>query len=578
MKLTNAFKNIISVLYKSLKRFPVTILFSTAVAVMLIIINELQPITSQLETLTKITMTFALGIPLSLCIKLFFERKDSGKLSELIGLYITGGLLLLLYYFFLLDQLTMVSITRYTAVSLALYLGFLLIPYLPKKEQFEMYVIKICTGFFITVIYSAVLYLGLAAILLTIDQLLGVHVAGEVYYYTLLFVACVFASSYFLADIPLKDQQFKQEDYSKVLRVLLLYIVMPLLTAYTTILYLYFIKIIVIRQWPVGLVSHLVLWYSIIVTIVLFFITPIKDKNRWANKFSVWMPKIILPLLIMMFISMGIRINAYGVTENRYYVVVLGLWVFGVMLYFSFIKKRANIVLPVTLALIALVSVFGPLSSYSISTLSQNNRLQAILVRNNMLKEGKIQIAPADISREDKYEISRKLDYFKNSHSLKDVQHLPENFKIEDMDRVFGFSYENPYSQPRFYYFVRNQSEDAVDIKEYDYLYLFDTRNLDNNTIASNTIDINYDHESAIIEITYQGNLLYQKDLNLYVKELFDKYEPAEGETLLPPEEMTFVEENEKIKVKFIFLNIAGDSDLSTGADRAEFYLLVKIK
>lgn len=576
MKLTNAFKNIISVLYKSLKRFPVTILFSTAVAVMLIIINELQPITSQLETLTKITMTFALGIPLSLCIKLFFERKDSGKLSELIGLYITGGLVLLLYYFFLLDQLTMVSITRYTAVSLALYLGFLLIPYLPKKEQFEMYVIKICTGFFITVIYSAVLYLGLAAILLTIDQLLGVHVAGEVYYYTLLFVACVFAPSYFLADIPLKDQQFKQEDYSKVLRVLLLYIVMPLLTAYTTILYLYFIKIIVIRQWPVGLVSHLVLWYSIIVTIVLFFITPIKDKNRWANKFSVWMPKIILPLLIMMFISMGIRINAYGVTENRYYVVVLGLWVFGVMLYFSFIKKRANIVLPVTLALIALVSVFGPLSSYSISTLSQNNRLQAILVRNNMLKEGKIQIAPADISREDKYEISRKLDYFKNSHSLKDVKHLPENFKIEDMDRVFGFSYENSYSQPRFYYFVRNQSEDAVDIKEYD--YLFDTRNLDNNTIASNTIDINYDHESAIIEITYQGNLLYQKDLNLYVKELFDKYEPAEGETLLPPEEMTFVEENEKIKVKFIFLNIAGDSDLSTGADRAEFYLLVKIK
>jgi hypothetical protein len=69
MKLTNAFKNMISVLYKSLKRFPVTILFSTAVAVMLIIINELQPITSQLETLTKITMTFVLGIPLSLCIK-----------------------------------------------------------------------------------------------------------------------------------------------------------------------------------------------------------------------------------------------------------------------------------------------------------------------------------------------------------------------------------------------------------------------------------------------------------------------------------------------------------------------------
>ena len=197
----------------------------------------------------------------------------------------------------------MVSITRYIAVSLALYLSFLFIPYLPKKEQFEMYLIKVGLGFFITVIYSAVLYLGLAAILLSIDQLLGIHVTEKAYFYTGLFVACVFAPSYFLADIPLKDQRFKQENYSKILRVLLLYIVMPLLTAYTTILYIYFIKIMVLWQWPVGLVSHLVLWYAVIVVVVLFLITPIKDEDKWANMFTLWMPKIILPILIM--IKMG---------------------------------------------------------------------------------------------------------------------------------------------------------------------------------------------------------------------------------------------------------------------------------
>src|SRR5690606_32311453 len=155
----------------------------------------------------------------------------------------------------------------------------------------------------------------------------------------------------------------EHEDYSIVLKVLLLYIVIPLLTAYTAILYIYFIKIIISWEWPIGLVSHLVLWYALIVTAVLFLITPMRDENKWANIFSKWMPIIILPILIMMFISMGIRINAYGVTENRYYVVVMGLWIFGIMVYYSLVKKPLNILLPTTLAVIALLSVLGPLSS-----------------------------------------------------------------------------------------------------------------------------------------------------------------------------------------------------------------------
>ena len=69
------------------------------------------------------------------------------------------------------------------------------------------------------------------------------------------------------------------------------------------------------------------------------FITPILDKNKWAYRFKHWFPKFILPILIMMFISIGIRIRQYGVTENRYFVIILGLWVLGIMLYFTFTKN-----------------------------------------------------------------------------------------------------------------------------------------------------------------------------------------------------------------------------------------------
>jgi hypothetical protein len=584
MKITPAVKHIMTVLSTGLKRFPLTILFSTAVAVMLIIINESQLLTDT-ETLSRLTMIFALGIPLSLCLKLFWERKENGKLSTPIGLYSAGCIVLFLYYFFLLNTLDMVSITRYIAVSLALYLSFFFIPYLPRREQFEMYVIKLGTGFCITVIYSAVLYLGLAAILFTIDQLLGIQIAGKVYFYVGLFVALLFAPSYFLADIPQKDEQLEQKDYLKLLRVLLLYIVMPLLTAYTAILYIYFVKIIVVSEWPVGLVSHLVLWYAVIVTLVLFLITPIKDENKWANRFSVWMPRIILPVLVMMFISMGIRINAYGVTENRYYVVVLALWVSAMMLYFSFIKKRINIVIPVTLALIALISVFGPLSSYSVSIRSQNNRLQAILIKNDMLQEGKIKTAPADISRDDKYEISRKLDYFSQNHSLQEIKCLPQNFKMVDMEKVFGFPY-TPYESPftdshGFFYLKNSQYEGAVEIQGYDYLFgsmLLHERSAES---TGSTIEADYDYQSSVVRVYRQGTLLYEKNLNPFVRELYNKHQPTAEEKSIPSEEMTLVEENEQVKVKFIFLHIMGDEDMTTGdvkLERAEFYLLVKIK
>jgi hypothetical protein len=583
MKFKDAVNNILLGLSESLKRFPITIILSTAVAVMLIIISERHNMnnTVHIETLTRLTMIFALGIPLSLCIKLFCERMDIEKKAELIGLFAASSLVLLLYYFLLLNEVNMVSITRYTAVSLALYLGFLFIPYLPRKEHFEMYIIKIGSGFFITIIYSIVLYVGLAAIIMALNQLLGVHFISNIYTYTAIIVACVFAPAHFLAAIPRKDSLLKQE-YSKLLKILLLYIVMPLLTAYTTILCIYFIKIIVIREWPVGLVSHLVLWPAVIVAIVLLLITPLQDEDKWAKGFLRWMPKAMLPVLIMMFVSVWIRVNAYGVTENRYYVLALAIWVFAMMLYFAFIKKRSNIILPVTLAVIALLSVFGPWSSYSISVVSQNNRLEAILVRNDMLQDGEIQKAPPGITEEDKQEINDKLAYFNRDHTLQEAKYLPTDFQLDDMESVFGFPFEGfkSGSSDEFYYFINKHLAAAVDVKEYD--FMFDTRNLYNGVTAGSAPQADYDRESCVVRLSDQdGELLYEKNLKPFIKLLLDKHKATGKENALAAEEMTLVDENEKVKVKFVFLDISGNENSASreiNSKNAEFYLFVKIK
>ena len=86
----------------------------------------------------------------------------------------------------------------------------------------------------------------------------------------------------------------------------------------------------------------------------------------------------------MMFVSMGIRINAYGITENRYFAFVVRIWVLGIMIYFSLKKRLTNIVIPISLSIVIFLSIFGPLSSFSVSKFSQNNRLKNILERNEM--------------------------------------------------------------------------------------------------------------------------------------------------------------------------------------------------
>lgn len=377
---------------------------------------------------------------------------------------------------FLLKDFSMVSVTRYIAFSLAFYLIFTFIPYFYRRENFELYVIKLFTSFLITYLYSLILFLGLAAMLFTVDKLFSAGISSKLYFDIWLIVAGIFAPGFFLADIPEFGKEFSIDNYPKVLRVLLLNIVMPMIVVYSIILYVYFVKIIITWKWPEGIISNLVLWFSIISTIVIFFTYILRDRNKWVRIFTSIFPKLILPLLAMMFVSIAIRVNAYGITENRYFVIVAGLWVTGCMLYFSFTKSLKNTVLLVSLALIAVLSVSGPWSGYSVSKLSQNMRFEKILKTNNMLKDSSITKPPKDLQENDKKEISEIIAYFNRYHSLKDVKYLPVGFKTEQAKDILGFELQD-YDGVRngnSKYFDHYLSEDGsvMEINDYNYFLL----------------------------------------------------------------------------------------------------------
>ncbi len=575
MKLVNVLRRLGVGFYASIKRYPITLLFSTSVAILLIILSEMESSAdpTTMDTLTRYAMMAALGIPLSLCARALYERGVHKNVKKLSIYYMAVPALMIPYYSFFLGDLNVVTVSKWIGINLALYLCFLFIPYLKEKTDFEMHVIHLFTSFLITYVYAGVLYLGLSAILFAMDHLLSIPISEKMYFYTFLVVALIFSPAYFLTYVPEKERKDRFE-YSKILKVLLLYIVMPLLTAYTLILYLYFGRILITMTWPKGLVSHLVLWYALVLTVVLFLITPIYKENKWSRSFSKWFPRVVLPVLIMMFVSMGIRIRAYGFTENRYYVLILGLWIFAMMAYLSITKNKKNILLLISLSLVIVVSTFGPISSFEISKKSQNRLLEDLLIKNGMLVNGEIK-DNANIPKGDQHSISSILSYFENNHSLKEVKFLPEDFSMTQMEDTFGFPFQYPthVTHDYFYYMLDNEPR-ILDISEHD--CLIDFNGMDGNQVQFGEYEVEFSPHDNILWVSFKGQKIIDIQLSQFIEDLYARYGNSSKNTI-SDHDLILEGGAQNAQYRLVIRSIGGQRDVSGdfAIDSISFYLLL---
>jgi hypothetical protein len=156
---------------------------------------------------------------------------------------------------------------------------------------------------------------------------------------------------------------------------------MPLVGAYLAILYAYIVRIALIREWPEDGVAWLILWFLLIAMVAYIFSYPLmRDRvNRFYWWLQRWLFAFIIPLTLLLFVAIGVRINQYGFTENRYFVFLFGVWLLGISLYGLFSKRRNIIVFVSSFFILMLLSLVGPWSAFSISKQSQLNRLDEII-------------------------------------------------------------------------------------------------------------------------------------------------------------------------------------------------------
>lgn len=335
---------------------------------------------------------------------------------------------------------------------------------------------------------SLIVFLGGLAIIESLEFLFGLDL-GPLHLQKLLLevVGFLVFPIAVLAGFP---SSFDEEiaAYPRPVKIIVCYALIPLLAIYTLILYAYMAKIALAGELPDGQVAYLVLGYAFVGVFTFLASYPLRQDAGIARLYQRGFFPLLLAPLVLLGLAIVIRIRAYGVTEDRYAIVLCLVWLViaaGFGIWFN--RARASVLIVSVLAVFSLAASFGPWGAVEVSARSQVSRLEEVLGRSGLLDAGKIRDSGAEMSREDRIIASGILDYLSESGKLaaigpslgdgtSDLSTLTSRTTRDAAARMLGFEYIPSIrrgDQPiPFQYKIAptGEGERATPVTGYDYL------------------------------------------------------------------------------------------------------------
>lgn len=459
---------------------------------------------------------------------------------------------------------------RYVCIALAAFGAIFWIPCIGKAPSTAgNYAISIALRIGVAFVLSAVLFAGVGIALLTAETLLSVGVPWHAYLTIWCVCALLAAPAIFLSGVPRSAEETNTLPYPRELRILVSYILLPLITVYLAILYVYFAKAAVTWTIPRGIVTYLILGYSTAGIIILFLVSPAGKlkENSWIGLYSHWFYRALVPLIAVLYAAIFLRASQYGITEKRYMIIALSLWLTGITVYWLAAKRPRHIVIPISLSAVAFLAAVGPWNAFTVSKYSQLHRLERILERNHALKEGIADGRGIAFSLRDQTEISGIVRYLKDSHGDDALTLFPEADRKSGtatlIKKTLGFdipqSGEYPDRMNRSFYFAESKMA-MLDIGGYDRYCRSEA--LGGNVKISDGGSLRYD--SAAYELVFTS--ASGKRTAVRLKDLIDSSaglrENAADKNrcfIDDPADATAVFENGELRLKAVFTYVSAE-------------------
>ena len=608
-KIKEKIKNILPDMKKGVERFPLTILCGIIVFLLSVYVIENSDMKNHnlLSEIHKMLTLIGLSLPLTAALELIREKYLSDKnkcIIRVLNVVITV-IFIIFYRFYYLNGkdkagiLILNNIEKLIATGIIFFLLFLLVPIIGKKDEEEKYFQSVVVDKTVTILYSMVLFLGLTAVFLTVDGLSLIKLKEQIYIEIWLFVVFVFAMIFFASKLKKVDENLEEYEIHKIFRFLIYFIVIPLITIYTGILYIYFGKMLITKSWPQGLVSHLILWYTIFSLFIMIMVTPMREKDPVAKVFKKYFPFASIPLLALSIVSISKRISQYGVTELRYFIVLLGIWLIFCMVS-SIFKARLSVIL-ISLIAVVYISVFSPINNRRITIMSQNKRLERILIKHGLLKNGKL-VKNSGLNENQKYEITDVLNYILGIRDKKDgVRNLypfgkedgKPYKKIEEFEKEIGIDdswYKYKYSASEYFTvfvinenMLNNQNNNIEEVKGYGYIISgLDGYNFQENSvkeyygkypvkISKNNISVYNENKEELIKIEISEIL--KGILNKpEIQQRINKPKEEIKDSVVPENILEFIGENEKVKYRIKMKQISVRGEENKKAEITNYY------
>lgn len=314
----------------------------------------------------------------------------------------------------------------FTLIPISMVL-FLLIPILRKKDNREKYLQSVFSNFVTTGIFAAVLWIGIEIILATVNYLFfysGDSLFFRLTTYSFWFITEVFGALLFLSLLKKPDDNLENYEFPFIFNLLIKFAIIPLIIIYTGVLYIYMARVIISMHLPKGLISHLVLWYTAFSVFIMILITPFTQKDKFFENFKKYFPYFSIPLIFASLFAVFQRTYQYGITENRYYVLISIFWLLFCMILYI---RNMNVTgVFITLIICFIISVYTPLSAKNVSNFSQSQRLKRILVKYGALKDGKISKITQKLTNRQGSQIHTTIQYISDNSTIAKL-----NFKNE---------------------------------------------------------------------------------------------------------------------------------------------------
>lgn len=495
-------QNVLHATRKTILRFPLETIATICGTLFAILLIEDEYRDSE-YLLVKAIMSCSLCLVLFLSISLFFLASKKNTLFRLLT-SLTLGSLAIAFVFSFNKDITEVEIQQFLVLNIALHLLVSFAGFLPRtynQDEFWEFNKQLFLRILTSGLYSGVLYLGLAIAITAVEKLFNVEIADKIYGYLFFIIIGIFNTIFFLngvpdsnnAEVPLKLS------YPNGLKNFTQYVLMPLISLYLVILICYETKILITLSLPIGWVSYLVLVFAVFGILSFLLIHPIATEkgNLWMRTFNRWFYYLLVPLLGLLFWAISYRIQLYGFTHERYYVLLLSIWLSIVVAYFLIQKQPKIKFIPISLCLVALFSIAGPQSADSISKNSQLSRFETYMQKS---EKGKLTF-------EQEQDLSSIVDFLEKNYGIKILlpytDHKLDILLNKDKDpdsseimKALGFHYRYQYDKEErikddneFYYnFYKNERENIENIHGYDIAFSIGKNNDIN---CDNCININ---------------------------------------------------------------------------------------